>query len=142
MSMSFDQLFENTTRRVGNRLTRRSFVGRVALAMSAVGAGGLASTPSRALAAARSCGGCSNCGDSTTCGCTPCHGCPSNTCPGGAWYLCTSHCPCSTLTKYQDCISNGTCSFYCGCDGRPGCYYTTPYGACGGRTKVHCRSIT
>jgi hypothetical protein len=139
MSISFDQLVENTTRRVANRITRRSFIGRAALATSAVGAGGLAFKSS--YAPASNAYPCRVCCDSTTCGCTPCHGCPSGTCAGGSWYECTSHCPTGYYTRYRDCLS-GNCSTYCGCDGRPGCYYNTPYGSCGGHTKVWCRSIT
>jgi hypothetical protein len=139
--MSFDKLFENATRRVGNRITRRSFMGRMALATSAVGVGGLAVKPSPQVS---NCGHpCSNTGcDSTTCGCTTCHGCPSGTCAGGAWYMCTSICNTGYYTRYLDCLTSSTCRTYCGCDGRPGCYFSTPYGSCSGHSKVYCRSIT
>jgi hypothetical protein len=137
--MSFDHLVEKTARRAGNRITRRSFIGRVALAMSAVGAGGLAFSPAPALAAGCPC---RVCGDSTACGGSFGHPCPSFTCAGGAWYMCTSYCGTSKLTKFQDCMLEHSCHTYCGTDHRPGCYYQTPYGACGGRDMVWCRSVT
>ena len=137
--MSFDRLAENTARRVGNRLTRRSFIGRVALAVSAVGAGGLASGTAPALAAGCPC---RVCGDSTSCNGSFGHPCPSFTCPGGAWYMCTQYCGTKHLTKFQDCMLKHNCHTYCGRDGRPGCYYQTPYGSCGGRSRVWCRSVT
>lgn len=141
--MSLDLLAERTTRRFGNIVTRRSFLGRTAAAITVVGGGGLvvggtASGATPALPA--SCNGCSNCGDSATCSCRIGAGCPSGTCGGGSWYMCTSTCV-GAFTRYQDCLS-GTCSPYCGCQGRPGCYYTTPYGSCGGTSRVYCRSIT
>jgi hypothetical protein len=136
--MSLDQMFENTTRHVGNRVTRRSFMGRMALAMGAVGVGGLAFAPSPSLAT--ECG-CSVCGDTTSCGGSRGHSCPGGTCAGGSWYMCTSFCAKFYYTRYQDCMSSN-CSPYCGSDGRPGCYYHTPYGSCGGSTTVWCRAIT
>jgi hypothetical protein len=140
--MSADQLFEKTTRLFGNRVTRRSFIGRVAVGMSAVGAGGLGFMPSAAAAPATKCG-CSNCGDSSSCGGSYCHGCPSGTCAGGSWYMCTSICRPSYYTRYQDCIKAASnCRKYCGKDGRAGCYYTTPYGSCGGHSTVYCRAVT
>lgn len=135
--MSADQLFEKTARRFGNRITRRSFIGRTALGMSAVGVGGLGFTPA---VPTTSCG-CAHCGDSTSCGGSYCHGCPSGTCAGGSWYMCTSLCQNQYYTRYQDCIS-GNCRKYCGSDGMPGCYYPTPYGSCGGSKTVYCRSVT
>lgn len=137
--MSADQLFEKTARFCGNRITRRSFIGRVALGMSAVGAGGLGFTPS--AVPDTSCG-CANCGDSSSCGGSFCHGCPSGTCAGGSWYMCTSTCRPNYYTRFQDCMPTRGCSKYCGRDGRPGCYYATPYGACGGKTVVYCRAVT
>lgn len=137
--MSFDKLFENATRRVGGSVTRRSFLGRTALAATAVGVGGLGFQPAQALPA--SCP-CSVCGDTTSCGGSFGHGCPSGTCPGGSWYMCTSFCAKYFYTRYRDCMTTSNCKVYCGSDGRPGCYYTTPYGACGGRTTVWCRAVT
>jgi hypothetical protein len=137
--MSFDQLAEKAARRAGSRLTRRSFFGRVALAVTAIGAGGLAFSPSAALASGCPC---RVCGDSTACGGSFGHPCPSFTCPGGAWYMCTSYCGEYHLTKFQDCMLEHNCRTYCGVDHRPGCYYQTPYGACGGRDRVWCRSVT
>jgi hypothetical protein len=136
--MSLDELAETATRRFGNIITRRSLLGRTALAITVVGAGGLAAEASPALAAG--CNGCSNCGDSATCGCNVGDGCPGGTCAGGAWLMCSSLCIFS-YTRYQDCLSK-TCTPYCNCQGRPGCYYTTPYGSCRGTSRVYCRSIT
>ncbi len=137
--MSFDHLVEKTTRRAGNRITRRSFIGRVALAMSAVGVGGLGFSPAPALAVDCPC---RTCGDSTACGGSFGNPCPSFTCAGGAWYMCTSYCGTSKLTKFQDCMLKHSCHTYCGKDGMPGCYYQSPYGSCGGRDTVWCRSVT
>jgi hypothetical protein len=137
--MSFDHLFESTARRAGNRITRRSFIGRVALAISGVGAGSLAFKSAPALAAGCPC---RICGHSTSCGGSYGHPCPGFTCAGGAWYMCTTYCGTRHLTKFQDCMLKHSCRTYCGKDHRPGCYYQTPYGACGGRSKVWCRSVT
>jgi hypothetical protein len=137
--MSFDRVFEKVAKRTGNRLTRRSFVGRVALAMSAVGVGGLAATPAPALAIECPC---RICGDSTSCGGSFGNPCPTFTCAGGSWYLCTSYCGTTKLTRFRDCMLKHSCRTYCGKDHRPGCYYISPYGSCGGRDKVWCRSVT
>jgi hypothetical protein len=137
--MSFDKLAEKTARYLGSRVTRRSFIGRTAVALAVVGAGGIAFEPSPALASDCPC---KVCGDSTSCGGSYHHPCPMGTCAGGAWYVCTSICSGKSYTKFQDCITTSDCHIYCGRDHRPGCYYTTPYGACGGRTTVWCRSVT
>lgn len=136
--MSFDGLFEKTARHVGTRVTRRSILGRTAATLTTIGVGGLGFSPSSALAA-DSCG-CRICGDSTSCGGSFGHNCPRGTCPGGAWYGCTTFCG-NNVTVYRDCMPTGSCGFYCGKDGRPGCYYSTPYGSCGGRTLVWCRAV-
>jgi hypothetical protein len=137
--MSFDHFAETTARRVGNRITRRSFIGRLALTISAAGAGSLAFRSASALAIDCPC---RVCGDSTSCGGSFGNPCPSFTCAGGAWYLCTTYCGTSRLTKFQDCMLKHSCHTYCGPDHRPGCYYHTPYGSCGGRSTVWCRSVT
>ena len=56
--------------------------------------------------------------------------------------MCTTYCGTSHLTKFQDCMLKHSCHTYCGKDHRPGCYYRTPYGSCGGRSTVWCRSVT
>jgi hypothetical protein len=137
--MSFDHFAESAARRAGNRITRRSFIGRLALAISAAGAGSLAFRSAPALAIDCPC---RVCGDSTACGGSFGHPCPSFTCAGGAWYMCTTYCGTSHLTKFQDCMLKHSCHTYCGKDHRPGCYYRTPYGSCGGRSTVWCRSVT
>jgi hypothetical protein len=137
--MSFDHFAESAARRAGNRITRRSFIGRLALAISAAGAGSLAFRSAPALAIDCPC---RVCGDSTSCGGSFGHPCPSFTCAGGAWYMCTTYCGTSHLTKFQDCMLKHSCHTYCGKDHRPGCYYRTPYGSCGGRSTVWCRSVT
>ena len=137
--MSFDEIVEKAARRVGSRVTRRSFLGRTAATLTTIGVGGLGFSPSPAYAA--SCP-CSNCGHSTSCGGSFGNGCPSGTCPGGAWYGCTSFCGGDYLTRYRDCMPSNGCKTYCGGDGRPGCYYQTPYGACGGSEVVYCRAVT
>jgi hypothetical protein len=137
--MSFDHFAESAARRAGNRITRRSFIGRLALAISAAGAGSLAFRSAPALAIDCPC---RVCGDSTACGGSFGHPCPSFTCAGGAWYMCTTYCGTSHLTKFQDCMLKHSCHTYCGRDHRPGCYYRTPYGSCGGRSTVWCRSVT
>jgi hypothetical protein len=137
--MSFDHFAESTARRAGNRITRRSFIGRLALAISAAGAGSLAFRSAPALAIDCPC---RVCGDSTACGGSFGHPCPSFTCAGGAWYMCTTYCGTKHLTKFQDCMLKHSCHTYCGKDHRPGCYYRTPYGSCGGRSTVWCRSVT
>jgi len=137
--MSFDHFAESAARRAGNRITRRSFIGRLALAISAAGAGSLAFRSAPALAIDCPC---RVCGDSTSCGGSFGHPCPSFTCAGGAWYMCTTYCGTSHLTKFQDCMLKHSCHTYCGQDHRPGCYYRTPYGSCGGRSTVWCRSVT
>ena len=137
--MSFDHIAESAARRAGNRITRRSFIGRLALAISAAGAGSLAFRSAPALAIDCPC---RVCGDSTACGGSFGHPCPSFTCAGGAWYMCTTYCGTSHLTKFQDCMLKHSCHTYCGKDHRPGCYYRTPYGSCGGRSTVWCRSVT
>jgi hypothetical protein len=142
--MSADQLFEKTTRLLGNRISRRSFIGRVALGMSAVGVGGLGFAPAAVAVPNTTCG-CPNCGvGSTTCGCTTCHGCPSGTCAGGSWYMCSPNiCAPNYYVRYRDCIKSASnCNHYCGCDGRPGCQYNTPYGSCGGHVRTYCRAVT
>jgi hypothetical protein len=137
--MSFDHFAESAARRAGNRITRRSFIGRLALAISAAGAGSLAFRTAPALAIDCPC---RVCGDSTSCGGSFGHPCPSFTCAGGAWYMCTTYCGTSHLTKFQDCMLKHSCHTYCGKDHRPGCYYRSPYGSCGGRSTVWCRSVT
>jgi hypothetical protein len=137
--MSFDHFAESAARRAGNRITRRSFIGRLALAISAAGAGSLAFRSAPALAIDCPC---RVCGDSTSCGGSFGHPCPSFTCAGGAWYMCTTYCGTSHLTKFQDCMLKHSCHTYCGKDHRPGCYYRSPYGSCGGRSTVWCRSVT
>ena len=143
--MSADQMFERATRLFGDRIPRRTFIGRIALGMTAVGAGGLGFA-SAAPAVTKTCGaGCTKCdGDSTTCGGTTCHGCPSGTCAGGSWYMCSpTICAPNFLVRYRDCIKAASnCNAYCGSDHRPGCHFDTPYGSCGGHTRVYCRSIT
>jgi hypothetical protein len=141
--MSIDSLGEQVTRRVANRISRRSLMGRLGAGVVALGAGqvGLvAAQSSRAYADSTipdSCP-CSTCGESTTC--SGSGSCPSGTCNAGSWYVCSCGGP--ALKQYTDCAASCSGGHYCGSDGRPGCYYSTEYGTCGGHSLTYCRAIS
>lgn len=128
--MTLDVATEVLSRRIAQRVTRRSLLGRAGAALAVAGAGIAVEAP----VAVASCGcGCSTCdGYSTSCGAGSC---PSGTCSCGSWYLCTCS---SRLKRYQDCCSS-SCSCYCGSDGRVGCYFTHEYGSCA--SKIKCRAL-
>ena len=125
--MSIDELSETATRKFAYRFTRRGLVGRLGVALTAIGASELGFDVSVARAGGCPCSVCD--GYSTSCGA----GCPSGTCSCGSWLTCE----CSTRMKqWTDCCTN-SCSQYCGSDGRPGCYYTHEYGSCA--NTIYCR---
>lgn len=132
--MTFDELTETTTRRFGNVLSRRSFIGKVGFGLTAVGAGGMLRVPNAQAAIMGGCCGCPNCGVSTACGTS----CPSGTSACGAWYNC--ECFGYRISRIQDCCGGcgGGCS--CGSDGLPSCLYDAPYQS--GWQLVKCRAVS
>jgi hypothetical protein len=137
--MSIDEISEKIARRTANRFSRRSFIGRVGTTIAVAGAGSLGiHVP---MAAAAGCCGCAHCGFSSVC--TEGGGsCPSGTCQCGSWYICQNCQPgAPTLKKFTDCCSACGGGCFCGADGYPHCFYNPPYGACGGYSKVRCRTI-
>ena len=110
--MSADQLFEKTARLYGSRVSRRSFVGRIALGVTAMGRrpgirplgntryqlrlqGLRRQHIVRRLVLPRL---------------------PLGTCAGGSWYMCTGACRPDYYTRFQDCMPTHGCSKYCGKD--------------------------
>lgn len=137
MTSKLDVGTERIGRSLANSISRRSFFGRLGAAIVVIGGGSLGLGTKPAGAEVQACCGCSTCGFSTSCGTSDC---PAGTCNCGSWYIC--ECVGSALRRYRDCCAS--CSGGCSCesDGRPGCYYSPPYGSCGGYTKVKCRAIT
>lgn len=132
--MSIDEVSEHVARRLGNRQSRKGFLGRLGGALVAVGGTSAGLAPTAFGRIQGSCCGCAPCGYSTTCGTT----CPGGTSPCGSWYMC--ECVGSRLAQYQDCCGGcgGGCS--CGGDGKPSCYYDAPYQS--GFQLVNCRAIS
>jgi hypothetical protein len=139
--MTIDTVTESMSRRLGTRLSRRSFFGRLGAGLALAGGGSLALRTGVAFGEEFACCGCATCGYSSTCQ-TEGGACPSGTCACGSWLLCN----CTgtrgmVMRRYRDCCAACTGGCFCGWDNKPRCYYPAPYATCNGHNKVRCRSI-
>lgn len=141
MSEAIDRLIDRAAVRSANRFSRRSFVGRVAGATTALATAGLAIKVPSAMAV---CPG-------TTITCNNLYGfnhCSENTCYDGSWVVPPGSCDAvqqcgGRYTRWRDCCAPSSC----GCHtayGWPSCCSSCIYngGGCNGYPVVRCRFWT
>lgn len=136
--MTLESVGEFASRAVANRYPRKTFLGKLAGATVAFGAGSaLYSTDARADHQLPC--GCASCGNSVSCSYFGASGssCPAGTCACGFWYVCSG---CSgRYKKIEDCCASCTDGCRCSSTGFPICCYSAPYGSCSGWDHVKCR---
>lgn len=159
-------VIDRLSRRLANRVSRRSFISRLGrgLAVASVSGLGVLATAKEAYAVCQYAGtdagrcvcGTVTCNDpqgescctrlSINCADLPggSNACPSGTCKCGCWCIGDSGCA-SGLRMWTDCCgcSPGDCHCLIGCDqlSHPTCCRTKCYGGCGtcGTSKIKCR---
>jgi hypothetical protein len=135
---AIDVFVDKAAIKAANHFTRRSFIGRVAGATTAVATAGLAVDVPDAMAV------CS--GMSVTCNVL--YGfnhCSENTCYDGSWVVPPGHCDhvsqCgSHRTRWRDCCAPPSCTSHW-VSGYRSCHYNCIYngGGCNGYPRVRCR---
>jgi hypothetical protein len=137
---ALERLADRSTRGLGARLSRRSFMGRLGRGVVAVslGSAGVELVRSPAASAAACPPGC-DCSCSIVCAKLPgwtTNACPPNSCACGHWIFFDNSCS-SGLRKFHDCCGTGWCADHGGCkcvtfENRPTCCNNRAYsnGSC------------
>jgi hypothetical protein len=121
MTKTIDRLISSTSVKAANRLTRRSFIGRLGIGAAALGTGGLVGIP-QATAAGASPSFCA--GESVTCNILyGKNGCAGGLCNDGSWCVGPGNCDyveCGATRWHDCCIRSSQC----------GCHYVSGYPSC------------